>query len=239
MKSFAAKLYFVLSMLAATSSLPVFGQVFMIDNFEGNLFLHATNAGPTQTSNDTGVVGVLQGERLSSITRDVGTGAISSFSELASGFDGDNHLSVTNAPSSQSVVNLTYGNSGMVSFNFSAYVASGKFSLVDWVSDEHALGDYVKVDLTLFSGVNSATQTVNLTKYSADPDFALSSFAGIDFSAIDKIALACDTFNVGADYSLDSFVLVAIPEPSTYSALVAAAILGYVGGRRRRSTAAH
>jgi hypothetical protein len=157
--------------------------------------------------------------------------------ELASGVDGDNRLSVTNTASSQSVVTLTYGNSAPVTFDFSAYGAGSTLGLVDWESDEHSPGAFVKFDLTLTSGVNSATQTLNLTKYSADPYFLLSSFAGINFAAIDKITLAFDTSNVGADFSTESFVLVAIPEPGTYAVLIAAAVLGGVALRRSRRTA--
>lgn len=180
----------------------------------------------TEQAVQSGLSGVLGGNRTGTLTA---TGTLTSKSEVQIV---DGGLYQSNAASAQSRLSLEYGSTvNPLNVNFLSLGVGGYFLLDDWTLD----GGTMNATLTLTSGSTVESKSLSLGAASFDTpvdyEFAFSYFSNAVLADVDSIKLEFQ--NTGG--SQDSGVLhafVAIPEPSTYAAVLALSVLGLAGFRR-------
>lgn len=200
----------------------------IIDNYTAGTTLRQEGAGTT--TQDTVDGSILGGQRRDSLTVTPQGNNDEFFGTV--GFNGA--LDVAQGSQDRIFGSATYNSFGTI--DFTEMGANDSFLLRFVSSDINApLANVVSVTAT--SGINSSTQSVTVPANAglpADILLSFSSFAGVDFTAIDSVSVNYDfAQNPGRDLEVGLFSATAsVPEPAT-GLLAGLVTLGLIGRRRR------
>jgi hypothetical protein len=198
-----------------------------------------TTVRENETQTQTGLAGVLGGERTGSLTRTAPIGS-SSFSRVGSADSGSFEWKHINGTATTTIASLEYGGLTSLNADFSTLGAGGYFFLGGWILDQGT----VVATVSVTSGI--ITQSLNLNLAAADAlspvdyTLAFSSFNLINFADVDVIKLSFTNTSFSQDSGLNSFsarglVLVSDEGASPLTLMVMAlAGLMAVGRMRRR-----
>jgi len=194
------------------------------------------NSGPTtwrssETASQTGLAGVLGGQRDSTLTHVSGTGG----GYMA--YIGDGYLSSmtgSGIPWRMTTTLLQYGNVTALNADFSA-LAGGYFLLKDWMLDSGT----VNATLTLTSGTTTQSKVVSLPAgvggNAIDVMIGFSEFGLINFSDVDVIKLQFANTIGGQDWDMGGFSAegTGVPDGGATLMLLGCALTG-LGALRRK-----
>jgi hypothetical protein len=180
-----------------------------------------------ETQIQSGLSGVLGGERLASLTRTAPIGS-SSFSRVGSADSGSFQWSHVNGPGTRSKALLQYDGGGSLNADFTTLGASGYFFLGGWNLDQGT----VDARITLTSGFVTQSKSINLAAADAlspvDYTLSFADFNLISFDDIDVIKLEFITNSSAQDSGLRVFSArgVPVPDGAATALLVLVSIIG-------------
>lgn len=158
----------------------------------------------TETQTQSGLAGVLGGERTASLTRTAPIGS-TSFSRVGSATSGVFDWTHINGTRTRTVASLQYGAGTALNADFSTLGGGAYFFLGGWSLDQGS------VDATVSVTSGTTTQSVTLSLAAANPlspldySIAFSAFTLINFSDVDLIELAFENTSDSQDSALQLF----------------------------------
>lgn len=170
----------------------------------------------SESASQTGLAGVLGGQRDSQLTLVVGGTSALRNGKATIGYG----YMDTSTGGAKTTTLLQYGNVTALNADFSA-LAGGYFLLKDWYLDHGT----VDATLTLISGASTQSKLISLPTAGGIDDvmIAFSEFSMISFSDVDVIKLQFANTDISQDFYLAGFsAAAAVPEPTT---MIAGALL--------------
>ncbi len=198
----------------------------------------------SEAQTQTGLAGVLGGERYGSLSSD-----LLSFSTASASIDAG-QLSFGSELGTQSVLELVYGGDSGLNMDFTTAADDGRFELdllAGGVSESDRIWNSrqsVPMAVSVTSGLGTANErTATLTSYLMKEQtyaFKFAGFTGVDFSDVDTITLRLDqsdSWLAATDVTIGPFSAVTesnfiIPEPGTVMVLLFAGVFGVLRGPR-------
>lgn len=188
----------------------------VVDNFQDGT-ASISSAGPLASDYDTGLDGVVGGNRYAYVDRTSAGGAVS-LGVNSFPFFGFTFYASTSSARGEG--GLSYGRFSPLGLDLAADGFYTGFRLLDFAADEPGMSGTIRLRLHTSGGTNAIAYSI--ANFVNSPEWKLSDFTGVDLSNVNRIDLDWYGFTQdGADleFTIFSFATI-IPEPGTFVLLV-------------------